>query len=148
MERVILKIVDYTNDPGPRYKRQDLPGEKTSGEEYYVTVLNNVFADCIRENKELELYLDEVSGYPSSFLDEAIGELVYDFTKNVVETHLRFSTMMFKRRVKQVLEETYPQWDERRKNHEVIVHSNEIVAKLFRLNAKNELEEYSVNGAI
>lgn len=145
MEKIILKVKDYTEDPGPRYKRQDKQGEKTSGEEYYVTILNKAFADCIRENKILELYLDEVSGYPSSFLDEAIGELVYDFTKKEVEKRLVFCTIMYNKRVQQVLNETYPQWDERRKKMDIVIHSQNISATLFRLNESNQIETYAIN---
>ena len=114
-EIIYLSVKDYTEDPGPRYKRQDLHGENTSGEMFYVQKLNAAFVDCFTNGKKLVLLLDGVSGYPSSFLDEAIGELVYDFTLDNVKAILSFETVMFKRRAKQVLDETYPQWEEKRK---------------------------------
>ena len=77
-EKVYLSVKEYTEDPGPRYKRQDLDDTDTSGEMFYIRILNAVFVKCYEGNKELVLLLDGVSGYPSSFLDEAIGELVYD----------------------------------------------------------------------
>lgn len=145
MEKVTLRVADYTMDPGPRYKRQDTQGEMTSGEEYYVKVLNKVFTECYQENKQLELYLDEVSGYPSSFLDEAIGELVFDFGKQEVERRLIFTTAMFKRRVQQVREETYVQWEKRREKKDIVQHSEGLrVAQLYKLNAAGQLEEYSL----
>ena len=56
-------------------------------------------------NKNLILCLDGVSGYPSSFLDEAIGELVYDFRLDNIKQLLDFETRMHKKRVNQVKEE-------------------------------------------
>ena len=144
MENVIVKVLDYTTDPGPRYKRQDKEGVSTSGEEFYTSILNKTFADCYRDSKELVLYLDEVSGYPSSFLDEAIGELVYDFSEKIVSKLLKYETVMFKRRVKQVLEETMPQWEERRIKGDVVIHSPNLHATLIRINLSGCEETYSI----
>lgn len=113
-EKTYLSVKDYTEDPGPRYKRQDKEDTNTSGEMFYVMQLNSKFAECYMQNKDLVLLLDGVSGYPSSFLDEAIGELVYDFTLEVVKNQLHFETTMFRRRAKQVIDETYPQWEEKK----------------------------------
>lgn len=143
-EKLVLKVSDYTTDPGPRYKRQDKPGEHTSGEEYYVTVLNSAFSACLKDDKNLVLCLDEVSGYPSSFLDEAIGELVYDFGCTEVECRLIFETVMFRRRVQQVMEETYKQWNARRDRGEIVVHSPGLTATLFRMNKDGEFVEYKI----
>lgn len=143
-EKVYLKVLDYTEDPGPRYKRQDKDGTTTSGEMFYVLRLNAAFVDCLEGNKELVLMLDEVSGYPSSFLDEAIGELVYDFTREKVESILTFDTLMFKRRAKQVVDETYPQWEEKRVKKTGVVHSSGINATLKRLADDGTIEEYTI----
>mgnify|MGYP003290986359 CR=1 FL=1 len=115
--------MDFTEDPGPRYIRQDKEGGMTSGEAFYLYRLNQTFAQCFNEKKQLVLELDGVSGYPSSFLDEAIGELVYDFTLANVSTMLEFETIMYKKRVAQVKEETLPQWELRRKKSDTVVHS-------------------------
>ncbi len=139
-----LSVKDYTEDPGPRYKRQDLPGENTSGEMFYVQKLNAAFVDCFTNNKILVLLLDGVSGYPSSFLDEAIGELVYDFTLENVKSILSFETVMFKRRAKQVLDETYPQWDKKRIEKADVVHSDGINATLKKLDDSGNLVEYTI----
>ena len=143
-EKVFLSVKDYTEDPGPRYKRQDLEGANTSGEMFYIQKLNPAFVGCLQEGKELVLLLDGVSGYPSSFLDEAIGELVYDFTLEKVKSILTFETTMFKRRAKQVCDETYPQWEEKRKIKSTVVHSPDINVTLKRLNATGQLEEYTI----
>lgn len=143
-EKVYLSVKEYTEDPGPRYKRQDLDDTDTSGEMFYIRILNAVFVKCYEGNKELVLLLDGVSGYPSSFLDEAIGELVYDFTLANVENILSFETVMFKRRAKQVIEETYPQWEERRLKKDMVVHSPNVQATLKRLGTNGQIEEYTI----
>lgn len=133
MEEIKISVLDFTEDPGPRYIRQDREGEATSGEAFYIYHLNAVFTECLKENKKLIIELDGVSGYPSSFLDEAIGELVYDFTLEKVSKLLDFETVMFKKRVLQVKDETYSQWEIRRKNNENIIHSNNINQDIFVL---------------
>lgn len=143
-EKVYLSVKDYTEDPGPRYKRQDKDDTNTSGEMFYIQQLNACFATCYEENKELILLLDGVSGYPSSFLDEAIGELVYDFTLDVVKDYLRFETVMFRRRAKQVLEETFPQWEEKRVGNKHVVHSPNLNASLKKLDANSNVVEYTI----
>lgn len=97
MEQVRIKVLDFTDAPGPRYIRQDKNGETTSGEAFYIYVLNAKFKECYKIQKQLIIELDGVSGYPSSFLDEAIGELVYDFSLNIVEKYLDFETFMHKK---------------------------------------------------
>ena len=144
MEEIIINVFEYTKDPGPRYKRQDKDGETNSGEEFYTSVLNKAFFDCYTHGKKLVIYLDEVSGYPSSFLDEAVGELGFDFSEKIVSKFLDFRTIMFKRRVKQIKDETYPQWEARRKNKEKVVHSPELHATLTRLSSTGETETYEI----
>lgn len=143
-EKVYLKVLDYTEDPGPRYKRQDKDNTNTSGEMYYISILNSVFAECYEQDKELVILLDGVSGYPSSFLDEAIGELVYDFSLEVVRSILSFDTVMFRRRAKQVIEETYPQWEEKRVRNINVVHSANISKTLKKLDANGNIVEYTI----
>lgn len=139
MEQVKLSVLEFTEDPGPRYIRQDREGTMTSGEAFYLTRLNEVFAKCYEEGKLLVLSLDGVSGYPSSFLDEAIGELVYDFTLEVVSKFLEFETIMYKKRVTQVKEETYPQWESRRIKKEEVVHSPNIDYNIKVLSSDGKL---------
>ena len=140
-----VSVKDYTLDPGPRYKRQDnKEGLDTSGEMFYIKVLNSCFKECLESNKRLIIVLDGVSGYPSSFLDEAIGELVYDFTLEKVSSILSFETMMFNRRTKQVEEETFPQWEQRRLNRDTVVHSPNIAATLFKLDENSSIVKYTI----
>lgn len=113
MEEEKLRVIDFTEYPGPRYSSQTK--EDTSGESFYVKRLNPMFYNCYMNNKLLVVDLDGTSGYPSSFLDEAFGELVYDFSEEVVKKHLRIDTKSNKIRRDKIFKETYPQWEERRK---------------------------------
>lgn len=140
MEQIRIKVLDFTENPGPRYIRQDKIGESNSGEAFYLQTLNEAFSQAYKENKQLVLELDGVSGYPSSFLDEAIGELVFDFTLEIVEKYLDFDTHMYKRRVAQVKEETYPQWEERRKKNDTVVHSSGISGNIYHINGYGKLD--------
>ena len=140
MEQIRIKVLDFTENPGPRYIRQDKIGESNSGEAFYLQTLNEAFSQAYKENKQLVLELDGVSGYPSSFLDEAIGELVFDFTLEIVEKYLDFDTHMYKRRVAQVKEETYPQWEERRKNNDTVVQSSGISGNIYHINGDGKLD--------
>ena len=119
MENIKLRVIDFTEYPGPRYQRQgDL-----SGEEFYVKKLNSAFTQAYREEKKLEVYLDGTAGYPSSFLDESFGELVYDFTLEIVKKRLLIITELNKKRKEKLENETFIQWEERRKRKETVVHT-------------------------
>ena len=140
MEQIRVKVLDFTENPGPRYKRQEQDGDSTSGEVFYLQMLNSAFAQAFRDNKQLVLELDGVSGYPSSFLDEAIGELVFDFTLDIVSKFLVFETVIYKRRVNQVKKETYPQWEERRMRNDMVVHSPDVSGDICYINGNGELD--------
>lgn len=139
MEKKIF-VSDFTQDPGPRYIRQDIEGAMTSGEAFYINVLNKEFKECYEEKKKLIICLDGVSGYPSSFLDEAIGELVYDFRLDNIKQLLDFETRMHKKRVNQVKEETYIQWEKRRTQNDKVTHSPNINKQIFYLSLSDRIE--------
>ena len=105
-----INIINFSEYPGPRYKSQG----NSSGEEFYIKVLNPAFAECYRNKEILEVYLDGTAGYPSSFLDEAFGELVYDFSLEVVKRFLKIKTDRYLRHESMILKETFPQWENKR----------------------------------
>ena len=140
MEKKIF-VSNFTQDPGPRYIRQDTKDAMTSGEAFYINILNKEFKECFEENNKLILCLDGVSGYPSSFLDEAIGELVYDFRLENVKRLLDFETRMHKKRVNQVKEETYIQWEKRRNQNDPITHSPNINKEIYYLSLSGCIEK-------
>lgn len=146
MECIKIRVLDFTENPGPRYIRQDRIGDSTSGEAFYIKKLNPEFAQAFKDRKMLVLELDGVSGYPSSFLDEAIGELVFDFTLKIVSEFLDFNTVMYKRRVKQVKEETYLQWEQRRINKDIVMHSPGVDADINYIDDKGDLKIKHIYG--
>lgn len=114
-----INVLDFAEYPGPRYKRQG----DFSGEEYYITVLNPAFAKCYQQHEKLEINLDGTAGYPSSFLDEAFGELIYDFSEAAVEAFVVLKTERFKRHLDMIYKETFPQWEKKRINKIVVSRS-------------------------
>jgi hypothetical protein len=114
-----LRIVNFAEYPGPRYKTQG----PFSGEEFYIGELNEKFYDCYKYHKQLVIELDGTAGYPSSFLDEAFGELVYDFSIKVVESIVSIETNMYKKRKQKVEEETYPQWEIKREEAGKVINT-------------------------
>lgn len=78
-------LSDFSMSPGPRYCKQG----PDSGELFYHKILNEKFAEAFQSNEFLSIDLDGTNGYMSSFLDEAIGNLVYDFGPDVVRKHLK-----------------------------------------------------------
>ena len=111
-----INILNFSEYPGPRYKSQG----NSSGEEFYIKVLNPAFAECYRNKEILEVYLDGTAGYPSSFLDEAFGELVYDFSLEVVKRFLKIKTDRYLRHESMILKETFPQWENKREKKSII----------------------------
>lgn len=108
-----IKILEFTEYPGPRYKNQG----DFSGEEYYITRLNALFCECYSKKEKLVILLDGTAGFPSSFLDEAFGELVYDFSLDIVKEWLVIETQRYSRHKQMIENETYNQWEEKRNNN-------------------------------
>lgn len=86
-----------------------------SGEEFYHSLLNTSFKEALEAGEDLELDLDgTLDSYAPSFLDESVGNLVYDFTLVVVMRHLHLQSTRNPSWIKMIKEETYPQWENRR----------------------------------
>lgn len=107
-----LIIIEYTEYPGPRYCDQ---GE-SSGEDFYHTQLNSAFLKAIKSNYKLKVVLDGTAGYASSFLDEAFGNLVYDFTLEKIKKHLVIISEEEPDWKKMITNETFIEWEQRRLN--------------------------------
>lgn len=88
-----------------------------SGEEFYHNVLNELFYKTIIENNKLKIILDG-KGYSPSFIDEAFGNLVYDFTLNKVLNNLIIVSDNLPIWRDSIEKKTFPSWEERRKNNE------------------------------
>lgn len=86
-----------------------------SGEEFYHTLLNPKFYEALMKNENLDLELDgTLDSYAPSFLDEALGNLVYDFSLAVVKSRLNLHSQRNQSWIKMIEDETYPQWENRR----------------------------------
>jgi hypothetical protein len=107
---ITISTVSFSKFPGPRYCNQ---GE-FSGEEYYHKVLNNAFVEALNRRAALQINLDGTTGYSAGFLDEAIGNLVYDFTKDIVTTHLKIISSEAPRWAEMVHTDILDQWEQRR----------------------------------
>lgn len=105
-----IKVREYSEYPGPRYVDQ---GEY-SGEDFYHVVLNKAFVEVYKSGDILNVDLDNTAGYMSSFLDEAFGNLIYDFGKNIVEQHLHIISNQEQDWIEMLQNESYPQWEQRR----------------------------------
>ncbi|TXM65790.1 STAS-like domain-containing protein [Methylobacterium sp. WL120] len=85
MTRTLSIEAEFTRYPGPRY-RKDGP---YSGEEFREVLLEPRLKQAIYSHEKLEVILDKVSGYGSSFLEEAFGGLVRcGFTKKQITENL------------------------------------------------------------
>ena len=101
---------EFSETPGPRYCRQG----PDSGEEFYHRILNKEFAEVYQKDDYLILDLDNTNGYMSSFLDEAIGNLVYDFGEEVVMKRLSFISDEEPGWIKVIKQKIIPEWQEHR----------------------------------
>lgn len=133
-ERILKVLTEFTEFPGPRYIKQDQ--RHCSGEEFYITKLNPIFAGCLRDNYKLVVDLDGTSGYPSSFLDESFGQLVYDFTLAVVSSNVKIVSARKKWPI-MIEGETYPQWETRRLQKQEPLVTNE--CEIYHLNEFNQI---------
>jgi len=86
-----------------------------SAEKFYHELLNERFAEAYQKGEKLEVDIDHTAGYTSSFLDEAFGNLVYDFTLNVVQKHLVVKSLDEPYWKNMLTGQTFPEWEERRK---------------------------------
>jgi len=137
-----LNVIDFTEYPGPRYDEQG----PESGERFYVEKLNPVFVKCYKENKFLVVNLDGTAGFASSFLDEAFGQLTYDFGEALLKEILRIVSTDEPEWPRMILEETIPQWQKRREQGQAPLSTMKYKVSGVNDNGK-EIERQS-NGTI
>lgn len=88
MDKTIHIAKDFTRYPGPRYA-QDGP---FSGEAFRDGILSDALDEAIKSGGVVNVFLDDVAGYGSSFLEEAFGGLVRKgFTPQQLKEHLRIA---------------------------------------------------------
>jgi hypothetical protein len=109
-QRIIIDIASYANSPGPRYCIQG----DDSGEDFYHKILNCKFYDAYTSNAVLVVNLDGPDGYASSFLDEAFGNLIYDFGLKIVKEKVEIISNEEPEWIDMIENETFIEWEERR----------------------------------
>ena len=77
--KIIIKS-DFSDSPGARY-REDGPH---SGQEFYEDLLKPKFLEAQTKGVKLEIDLDGVWGYPSSFVSGSFGKLSLEYTSEMV----------------------------------------------------------------
>ena len=85
MEYKIFIAKDFSETPGPRYKKD---GEY-SGEQFRDDILLPKFKEC-PDGEKIIIDLDGGYGYPSSFLEEAFGGLARIYPPEQVLAKLQF----------------------------------------------------------
>jgi hypothetical protein len=114
-----------------------------SGEEFYHSLLNQKFKEALDKNECLILELDGADGFAPSFLDEAIGNLVFDFSLKVVEKYLDIVSVYEPHWLEMIKTQTYPQWEDRRLNEKKPKTTEEHKAWYRLVNDSLELNKWS-----
>ncbi|MBK3516674.1 STAS-like domain-containing protein [Carboxylicivirga marina] len=116
MEPIVVTVLnDFTEYPGLRHcKISD-----DSGEEFYHKVLNYAFKDALEKRTKLIVELDNTAGFAPSFIDEAFGNLVYDFTLDEVKKTLEIRSNQEPSWVDTIKGPTYTKWEQRRISEDV-----------------------------
>lgn len=109
MKSIIISS-DFSEYPGLRHSSIS----ERSGEEFYHKILNDAFSKAYEEKEKLHVDLDFTEGYAPSFLDEAFGNLVYDFSLEVVKKYIEIKSEQ-EPNWKEIIEgKTYENWENRR----------------------------------
>lgn len=111
---ILINVKDFTEYPGLRH----CSISDDSGEEFYHTVLNKAFKKAYEKKERIVVNLDYTAGYAPSFLDEAFGNLIYDFGLSNVKKTLDVISEQEPDLREMILGETYVQWQERRENED------------------------------
>ncbi|HBZ67570.1 MAG TPA: hypothetical protein DEO70_12100 [Bacteroidales bacterium] len=109
-KKITIAVMDYSKSPGPRYSAQG----DDSGEDFYHKILNEKFKYACDNKLDIEINLDGPDGYASSFLDEAFGNLVFDFGKEDVKNRVTIISNEEPEWIEMIINETYNEWEERR----------------------------------
>lgn len=105
---------DYSEYPGLRH----CTVSDFSGEDFYHKILNQAFKEAFSKKEKISIILDGTTGYASSFLDEAFGNLVYDFTLENVKRYVDIISNEEPHWKDMIENQTYNQWEKRRTNKE------------------------------
>jgi hypothetical protein len=110
-----LRVSAFSPYPGPRYSSQG----DSSGEDFYHLQLNEEFANAFKSKQKLTIDLDGTAGYASSFLDEAFGNLVFDFGIKNVSDWLLIESTQEPDWIEMINMRVLPDWETRRKEQQI-----------------------------
>lgn len=105
-----IKVSDFSEFPGLRHC--DISDD--SGELFYHEILNGEFKKAFENKEKLTLILDGTAGFAPSFLDEAIGNLIYDFRVSNVKEYLELVSLEEPNIIESLKKETFNEWENRR----------------------------------
>lgn len=111
--QIILKVKEFTEYPGPRYQHQG----KKSGEEYYYEVLKKEFTNAMQSDSTLVIDLDGTAGYASSFIDEAFGNLIYDFDYSEITKRIEILSLREPDWIELVKNDIFQEWKQKKENN-------------------------------
>lgn len=77
---------EFSDSLGARYKKDG----QYSGEEFYEKLLRPRFDEAVSKGVYLEIYLDGVWGYPSSFVSGSFGKLSLEKSSEKVLSTIKF----------------------------------------------------------
>ena len=134
-----IKVLDFDEYPGLRH----CSVSEFSGEEFYHKILNDAFEKAYENMEVLIVELDGTDAYASSFLDEAFGNLVYDFTLANVLRLVKIVSNDEPHWVKMLQEKTFNEWETRRRNNEkpIVTELHEPWFRLVDSKIKKEVWE-------
>lgn len=112
--KTISVLRNFSEYPGLRY----CSISEHSGEEFYHKVLNKEFKESFENDEVLQVNLDQTGGYASSFLDEAFGNLVFDFSLSVVKKHVKIISEEEPHWKDMIENQTFNEWENRRSKDE------------------------------
>lgn len=108
-----IRVKDFATVPGLRHSTIS----EDSGEDYYHEVLNKAFAEAYENETKLEVVLDGTRGLLPSFLDEAFGNLVYDFTLKTVKDLIVITSEVEPHWIKYIWKKA-AEWENRRESND------------------------------
>ncbi|MBP1629587.1 MAG: hypothetical protein H6Q15_480 [Bacteroidetes bacterium] len=109
----IIKIKDFSEYPGLR----SCNISEKSGEEFYHEKFNSEFKLSVENKEKIQIDLDGTAGYSPSFLDEAFGNLVYDFSLDIVKKYIEIKSNEEPHLIKFIENEVYELWETKRKKN-------------------------------
>ena len=102
MDNICINIKnDFSDSPCARYRKDG----RNSGQQFYEEILKNKFEEARQRGVKLEINLDGVWGYPSSFVSGSFGKLSIEYSANVVLDTLVFISTESETRKERIIEE-------------------------------------------